>query len=407
MSSSRQRTTASSALSPSTSDRNRASLSPSRSAASSTARRLGSVALLWFLVLVAAVTGYWVLWPVTRDPLANDFTLVFIAVRIGLENGWTHIYSLPLQHQLFSELRPGAAFNDGQRFIAPPPLAWLTLPLAMLGAAAAFYAWTALSTVALVASWWLGAPGDRLEHAIWLIGAFAWYPVLYEISYGQPALLVLLAVVASWRLADAGRLYEAGVLLAFGAALKPQLVLAVPLVLLTAGRWRIFAGWAAVIAVLAAISLATMGGGGLSDYRVLLAEAQGVPNNHYFTLAYLLGPGALSYAAEGVVLIAAAAAAYLNRRSGHARLYALGLVATAFGTTYWHLQDYTILLAAAWLFWRTNPPAWQRAWLAAVAIAGELAWPLTPLPMLIALGVWLGILIAPRRAASQRASITA
>jgi hypothetical protein len=88
-------------------------------------------------------------------------------------------------------------------------------------------------------------------------------------------------------------------------------------------------------------------------------------------------------------------------------LYALGLVATAFGATYWHLQDYTILLGAAWLFWRTSPPAWQRAWLGIVAIAGELAWPLTPLPMLLALGVCLAFVMAPHGTARKRSSITA
>ena len=347
------------------------------------------------------------LWPVTRDPLANDFTLVFIAVRIGVEHGWAQIYSLPLQPQLFSELRPGAVFNDGQRYIAPPPLAWLTLPLAALGAATAFYAWTALSVVALVAAWWLGAPGQGLERATWLIGAIAWYPVLYEISYGQPALVILAAVIAAWRLAEGGRAYEAGVVLALGTALKPQLVLAVPLVLLAAGRWRLFAAWAGALAALATISLATLGAGGLADYRALLAEAQGLPNNRYFTLAYVLGPGALSYVAQAAVLAAAAAGGYLGRREAHARLFALGLVATAFGATYWHLQDYAILLAAAWLFWRGAEPRWQRAWLVVIAIAGELAWPLTPLPMLVGLAFWLAFLVAPRRTAQRPASTPA
>lgn len=322
-------------------------------------------------------------------------------MRIGLEHGWNQVYSLPLQHRIFSELRPGVFFNDGQRYLAPPPLAWLTLPLAPLGAAGAFYAWTAISLAALAAAWWLGAPGNGWARWIWLLGALAWYPVLYEISYGQPALLVLLAVVASWRLAEAGRHYLAGLALALGAALKPQLVLAVPLVLLAAGRWRIAAAWAVAIAVLAVLSLATLGTSGLNDYRSLLAEAQALPNNRYFTLAYVLGPGTLSYAAQVVVLVAAVAAGYLNRKAGHDRLFALGLVATALGATYWHLQDFTILLAAAWLFWRTGPPAWQVAWIAVVAVTGELAWPLTPLPILVALAVWFALLLVPRRAGQQ------
>jgi hypothetical protein len=339
-----------------------------------------------------------VLWPVTADPLANDFTLVFIAVRVGLEHGWDHIYSLPLQHQLFTELRPGAVFNDGQRYIAPPPLAWMTLPLAPLGAAGAFYAWTGLSLGALVAAWWLGAPGGGLERGIWLVAAVAWYPVLYEISYGQPALVILLAVVGSWRLAERGRLYESGVVLAVGMALKPQLALALPVVLMAAGRWRVTAGWAVAIAALAIVSLAAIGFNGLGDYRSLLAEAQTLPNNRYFTLAYVLGPGVVSYAAQIAVIAGAAAAAYVNRTDSYARLFAIGLIATALGTTYWHLQDYTILLAASWLFWRTGAAAWQRAWIGVVAVTAELAWAITPLPMLGALAVWLVLAASPRRA---------
>src|SRR4029077_16142824 len=98
-------------------------------------RNLGAAGLAWFLALAAAITGYWVLAPVLRDPLDSDFTLVYIAVRIGLEHGGDHIYSLSLQRQLFEELRRGVFFNDGQRYLAPPPLAWLSLLLAPLGAA--------------------------------------------------------------------------------------------------------------------------------------------------------------------------------------------------------------------------------------------------------------------------------
>lgn len=337
--------------------------------------------------------------PVTRDPLDNDFTLVFIAVRIGIEHGWSHIYSLDLQHHVFSALRPGVFFNDGQRYLAPPPLAWITTPLSVLGPAGAFYAWSAISMAALVAAWWLAAPGRGWMRALWLLAAVAWYPVLYGLAYGQPALVVLLAVVACWRLLEADRPYLAGLALAAGSSLKPQLILGVPLVLLMAGRWRVVLAWGSSTAVLALASLAMLGASGLNDYRGLLAEAQGLVNNRYFTLAYVVGPGALSYVAQAAVLAAAAAAAYLNRRSSPARLIALGIVASALGATYWHLQDFTILLGAVWLFWRDNPPAWQRAWLLVVALAVELAWPLRPLPLLIVMAVWFACLCVPRAVA--------
>jgi hypothetical protein len=133
----------------------------------------------------------------------------------------------------------------------------------------------------------------------------------------------------------------------------------------------------------------------------LLAMEQAVPNTRYFTLAYPLGGGALSYAAAALVVVIAAVGAYLNRAKSHARIFAIGLIATALSATYWHLQDFTILVLAAWLFWRDGPPAWQRWLLLVIAVTGEFAWPLTPLPLLIAVTVWFACVVAPRRVASS------
>ncbi len=334
--------------------------------------------------------------PVRADILDNDLTLVYIGARIGLEHGWSHIYSLALQHDFFTQLRPHAVFNDGERFVSPPPFAWLVLPLSALGAAGAVYAWLALSILALVAAWWIAAPRASPWRGVWLLAALAWYPVLYGLSLAQPDLVIVLVVAAAWRLAEARKPYLAGAVLGL-SAIKPQLTLLVPVVLLFAGRWKVVAGWAAVVSILAAASLAVIGSQGLNDYRSLLAEAQHVANNRYFTLAFALGPGTLSYVAEAIVIAAAAAAAFLNRHSSDARIFTLGLVATTLGATYWHLQDFTVLVLAAWLFWRDHPPAWQRWWLLVIVVAGEFAWPLTPLPLLIGLAVWFVALIAPPR----------
>ena len=270
------------------------------------------------------------------------------------------------------------------------------MPLVPLGAAIATYVWLAVSLAALAGAWWLAAPGDGPARALWLLGALAWYPVLYGLSLAQPDLVIVLLAAAAWRLAEANRPYAAGAVLGL-AVIKPQLLLLLPVVLIASGRWKIVTAWAATAVVLAAISLAMIGGEGWADYRSLLNEAQHVTSNRYFTLAFLLGPGALSYAAQGVVVVAAAAAAYVNRHPGHARIFALGIVATALGTTYWHLQDYTVLVLAAWMFWREAPPPSHRWLLLAVALAAEFAWPLTPLPILACLAAWFVLLALPRR----------
>ena len=340
--------------------------------------------------------------PLRADVLDNDMTLVYIGARIGLEQGWSHIYSLPLQHELFAHLRPHAVFNDGERFLSPPPFAWLVLPLMPLGPAGATYAWLALSVAALIAAWWIAAPEGWPARGVWLLGALAWYPVLYGLSLAQPDLAVVLLAAVAWRLAEANRPYLAGIVLGL-AVIKPQLVLLLPIVLLASGRWKIVGAAALTAAALAAASLAVVGGQGWSDYVGLLNEAQHVTNNRYFTPAFLFGPGALSYAVQAVVVTAAVAAAYFNRRASHARIFALGIVATALGATYWHLQDYTVLVLAAWLSWRQGS-ALQRWLLLAVAVAAEFAWPLTPLPILACLAVWFALLPAPPKARVLRAA---
>jgi len=369
-------------------------------------RNLGAAALAWFLTLVAAITGWWTFQPVVRDGTDSDLTFVYIGARIGIENGWSHIYSFDLQQQLFSLLRPGAPFGDGARFVSPPPLAWLVLPLSALGPKAAFWIWLAISLVVLVAAWWFAAPGDGWKRWLWLLGALAWYPVLYALALGQPVMLALLAVAGCWWLAEARRPYLAGAVLGL-SAVKPQLTIAVPLVLLAAGRWRIAAGWGVTVAALAAASLIAIGRQGLDDYLGLLAAAQPVVNNRYFTLAGVIGTGVPAYATQAGVTAIGMIGAYANRHASLARLLCLGLVTTVLGASYWHLDDYAILLGAAWLFWRDGPPAWQRAWLLVVAFAAEFAWPLGPLPILLAVAVWMVFLVAPsqsRLAATQAAT---
>jgi hypothetical protein len=340
----------------------------------------------------------------SAEILDTDLTLVYIGARIGLEQGWSHIYSLSLQHDLFTQLRPHAPFNDGERFVSPPPYAWLLVPVMGLGAAGVVYLWLAISVLALIAAWWIAAPGHGRARWLWLLGALAWYPVLYSLALAQPDLVLLLVAAASWRLSRGGKPYLAGLVLGL-SVLKPQLLLLVPLVLVIGGRWKIAATWAATAGALGLVSLLVIGGQGLSDYLSLLSEARHVTNNRYYTLAYLFGPDLLSYIAQGMVVAVTVVGAYLNRHATDDRIFALGVVATMLGATYWHLQDFAVLVVAAWLFWRDQPPTWQRWLLLVVAVAAELAWPLAPLPILAAVAVWFACLVVPRARPAARPAL--
>ncbi|TME53283.1 MAG: DUF2029 domain-containing protein [Chloroflexi bacterium] len=282
-------------------------------------RNLGAAGLGWFLFIAFVLTGWFVVVvPLRADILDNDLTFVYIGARIGLEHGWSHLYSLSLQHQLFAQLRPHAVFNDDEWFVSPPPFAWLVLPLSGFGAAGAVYAWLAISLAALGVAWLLCFPlsphpcgtsplrtrparhliaplrGEGAFAWLWLLGALAWYPVLYGLRLAQPDLLILALVAAAWRLADAEKPYLAGAVLGL-SVIKPQLTLFLPLVLLASGRWRIAVGWAVSAGLLAAASAALIGGQGLSDYVNLLNQARHVTNNRYFTLAFVLGPDTPGY----------------------------------------------------------------------------------------------------------------
>src|SRR5438552_15025575 len=111
-----------------------------------------------------------------------------------------------------------------------------------------------------------------------------------------------LVIAAAWRLSDSGRPYLAGVVLGL-SVIKPQLVLVLPLVLLSAGRWRIVLPWSAIGAILVVLSVAALGPDGLTDYRITLARQRRMANNRYFTLASLLGSRALSYLVPAIVVI--------------------------------------------------------------------------------------------------------
>lgn len=365
-------------------------------------RNLVYVAIAWFLVLTIAFTGYWIFIPVIKDPLDQDTIFIYVAVRIGLEHGWSHIYSIDLQRQYYAMLRPGALFDDLARYLHPPPLAWLYTPLTVLTPPVGFWTALVIQLGLLVASWSMIAPGKGwgMPRILYLLGALAWYPILYQLRVGQPVMIVVFAVAACWRLADSGRPWLAGVVLAL-AVVKPQVTLLVAPCLLLGGYWRVAAGWAAAAGILAVVSLAVLGPAGVKDYLSLLDFARHIVFNRYITLAYIFPNPTASTIAEVAVEIVTLFAAFRIRGAPLARVMALGVVGSMLSIPYDHLHDFAVLVPAALLFLRTDPPTWQRAWLLVVWISLELMWPITPLPLLVAQAVWLAMIALPPRPRTQ------
>ena len=364
-------------------------------------RNLAYVGIAWFLLLTIGITGYWTLLPIFKNPLDEDVVFVYVGVRIGLEHGWNHLYSVDLQRQYYALLRPGAPFDALARYLHPPPLAWLYVPLTLLPVQVGFWTAVVIQCILLVASWYLIAPGKGwgLPRILYLLAAFAWYPVLYELRIGQPVMLVVFALAACWRLADSGKPWLAGVVLAIGVV-KPQVALLVGPCVLLSGYWRVGMAWAASAGFLAILSIAMLGTDGVKDYLSLLDAARHIVYNRYMTLADVF-PDPAATVAQIIAVILTLIAAYRLRGAPLARVLALGVVGSMVSIPYDHLHDFVVLVPAALLFLRTEPPAWQRAWLLVVWISLELVWAISPVPLLVAQVVWLAMIALPLRSQSR------
>ena len=220
----------------------------------------------------------------------------------------------------------------------------------------------------------------RLIH---LAAAVGWLPVIYGLQLGQPGLFVALGVAACYALLRTGHPGWAGIALA-PLVLKPQLAFLVPLALLAARRDRAFLASVLALGLLAGVSAAALGPGGIATYESRLNFAAGVEVNRALTLAPWLGDLTVTRVVQAAVAIWALALVYLMRRRGPEWTFVPVLVGGLLASPYLHLDDFAMLGLAGWLYLRTPGPSWTWAYVLAVVIAveGEPFW--GPLPVIVA-----------------------
>jgi len=319
----------------------------------------------------------------SSDKFHNDFTFYYAAARIGLTHGWPSIYELGLMQQQLDAMDSHIKIAALARYISPPPLAWIALPLTGLPFPVAYLIWSALGLAALILVWWLAAPGRGPVRLIHLAAALGWLPVVYCLQLGQPGLFVALGVAGSYALLVRGRTALAGV--ALGAlVLKPQLAILVPPALFIAGRYRTASFSVLTIGILALASALVIETAGISTYAARLSAAAGFEVNRELTLAALIGDQAPTRVVELAIAGWTMFLAYRLRRREPEWVYVTALVGGLLASPYLHLDDLLMLGVAAWLLLRTHPPAWVMIYLlvAAVAVEGEPSW--GPLPLLAA-----------------------
>ena len=336
-------------------------------------RNLGIAAGAATATLFAAFDLYQWMSAYAANHFHNDFTFYYAAARVGLGHGWSSIYDLAMQQAELNALGSGITIAELARYISPPPVAWLAVPLTALPFPVAYWTWSVLLLVALSLTWYWAAPGAGRARVIHLLAAIGWLPVIYSLQLGQPGLLVAAGVAGSYALMRSNRPVWAGV--ALGAlALKPQLAFLLPLALLAARENRAFAGSVIALGALALVSAIALGPGGVSAYIDRLVFASTVPVNRELTLGFR---SAEIFVAAWTILIA-----NRLRRRGVEWVCACALVGGMLATPYAHLDDLAMLGLAAWLVLRSDAPRWAGVYIlaAVIAIEGEPFW--GPIPVI-------------------------
>jgi hypothetical protein len=332
------------------------------------------------------------------DHFHNDFTFYLAAARIGISRGWPSIYDLSIQQAELDAIGSHIKIAELARYISPPPVAWLALPLAPLPYEVGYWVWSAMLLIALAWTWYLAAPGNGPWRLVHLAAAIAWIPVIYGLQLGQPALCVALGVAGCYALLQRRRPFLAGI--ALGAlALKPQLAFLVPAALLLSGRTRAFWGSVVALGVLGAVSALALGTSGIAMYEDRLNFAASVPVNRELTLAPLIGSLAVTRVIQGAIALWALFLAFRLRQRRNEWTLIPVLVGGMLATPYLHLDDLVMLGLAAWLYLRTSPPVWTWLLMLGLFIAAEGIPLFGPLPLIAGeLGVMVLLSVAALKA---------
>ncbi len=325
-------------------------------------------------------------------PYSGDFRLNYVAAEIGRTRGWSHIYDLDLERQLSSGFGPVASvISPDHNFVTPPLLAWLVAPLTFFPLPTGYLIWTLISLAAVIAAWWLVCPGQGLARVTLLLIAVALYPVHYTLWLGQTGTLSLAGLALTWWLLVRERWAIAGVMLAFALFLKPQLLWLLPLALLVSGRWKPVVYCALASAILAVITVVSLGTHGLATWAGSTAYTSTTPIHSALTFAYVFGRGPVATSLE----VATAAVALMlawYRRERMDIVFALGIVGTTASAFYFHEYDPVVLIVPAWIVLASRPSLPQRAWLVVGIAAAQLIAIGLPIPMLLWEVGWIGLL---------------
>jgi alpha-1,2-mannosyltransferase len=212
------------------------------------ARRIAARHAVWLASAIAGAAVLLLAWPITQpEELFSDYYKAYYpAAALMLSDGPVAPWSAPEMRSL--------------GFINIPIVAYLFVPLALLGEAATGWAYLAVGAAAIAAAWTLMrrlAGGEPWPGAL-LFFVLANGPLLNGLREGNTTHFLLLLLALALLLWTRGRDFAAGAVLGVVAVLKLPFLL-FGLFFLLRGRWRIVAGGAAAIGAILLASLAVFG----------------------------------------------------------------------------------------------------------------------------------------------------
>jgi hypothetical protein len=321
-----------------------------------------------------------------------DFHTYLAAGKVGLDDGWSHIYDQGIVALEQKELVP---YQLAQPFLSPPTVAFITAPLAPLPYSIAFLVWAVFTFLAFaIALVWAGS-GRGLLRWIAVVGALSTWWVMHAVDVGQVVPLVAAGVVVAWRLIREKHDIAAGLVLAT-ILLKPNTALLVPVVLLVSGRPRAFVAWLGAATAIMGLVYATLGIHGITGYveELLAPLPKGADS---LTLHGALGASGMVALVLRLLILGITLATSYRLRESPGLAIAVGIVGSLLIAPYLHGADLCLLAAAGWMVWqerRTLP--WRVGLGAAWVLASPFLylygrsltlnrWPWLELALLVAL----------------------
>ena len=330
-------------------------------------------------------------------PLGPDFMSFYAASKLALSGHAAEAWS-PIAHQAAEDGIFGRSLGYWA-FFYPPAYLLLCWPLALLPYAVALLAWlggTTATAIALLRRWAKGVP--------WVV--LLAFPALWlNLGNGQNAALFT-TVMAGGCLLLPRRPILAG--LVFGLlVMKPQLAIALPVLLVVSGRWKAFAAMGFSAATLSALAWLAVGTSGYLAFwhNGALATAtldRGLVSldkmQSAFAALRLLGaPSSVALTIQILVALAVlGSAAWITWRHKPEAGALCALTVTVTLPLSPFLLDYDLMLLAVPLGWlainglRDGFRPWEKTAILAVfvwplfarAVAANLHLPLTPLLLL-------------------------